>query len=161
MATAEEIVQKFIKSGYQHQHNIPGNQVFFTDSTASTIVYVEENVVIEYYLLFPNVNVPMHSHPFGNQTIFLGGQLAASRELADGRIVTKHFIDEHAHYLGTVMPAGLRHGFITGERGCTLYNIQIWDQREGDALSAAIEYLGPSMGPIHESAMLQLKRYGP
>lgn len=155
--TPQEIVEKFRQSGYTHQHDIPSNRVFFTDSTSSTIIFVEENVVIEYYLLFPNVDVPMHSHPFANQMIFLGGDLKASRELPDGRVVTKVFKDSDTHYLGTVMPSGLRHGFVTGDRGCALYNIQIWDERDGDALSAAIEYLGPSMGPIHEQAMEQLK----
>lgn len=155
--TPAEIVEKFIQGKYAHQHDIPGNRVFFTDSTSSTIVWAEDNVVIEYYLLFPNVNVPMHSHPFANQMIFLGGDLVASRELPSGKIVSKTFTDADTHYLGTIMPTGLRHGFITGDRGCALYNIQIWDDTRTTALSAAIEYLGPSMGPIHEQAMKQLQ----
>lgn len=151
-----EIVEKFRQGGYKHQHNIPGNRVFFTDSSASTLAWVEENVVIEYYLLFPNVNVPMHSHPFANQSIFLGGDLVASRELASGKIVSKIFADSDVLYLSTVMPSGLCHGFVTGQRGCALYNIQIWDERSTNALSAAIEYRGPTMGPIHERLLANL-----
>ena len=157
MSIPAEIIERFRLSNYVHQNNIPGNQVFVTDLSSSTIVWVEENVVIEYYLLFPNINVPLHSHPFANQLIFLSGDMVAVREQADGRIVTKTFADKDTHYLGTVMPAGLRHGFTTGNRGCVVYNVQIWDNRSGPALSAAVEYLGPSMGPIHENAMQQLK----
>ena len=157
MSTPEQIVDRFRQSNYSHQHDIPGNRVFYTDSTSSTIVWVEENVVIEYYLLFPNVDVPLHSHPFANQMIFLSGDLTASRELPDKRIVTKKFTDADTHYLGTIMPAGLCHGFVTGDRGCALYNIQIWDKPRETVLSAAIEYLGTSMGPIHEKAMAKLK----
>lgn len=155
--SAAEIIQGFIASGYRHMQNIPQNRVFLTDHTSSTLAWLEGNVVIEYYLIFLNVDVPMHAHPFDNQMIFLGGDLTATRELARGPIVTKQFKDADINGLSSVMPSGFRHGFETGDRGCAMYNIQIWDQREGDALSAALQYLGPSMGPIHDRVMKHLR----
>jgi hypothetical protein len=35
--------------------------------------------------------------------------------------------------------------------GATLYNIQIWPEDVPNPLSASVEYLGPGMGPIHDS----------
>jgi hypothetical protein len=157
--TATEIVNDFKERNYPHQTNIPGNKVFYTDSTASTLVWYEGNVVIEYYLLFPNVNVPLHWHPFDNQMIFLGGELTGFRKYPDRPTVfSKKFTDADCNYQGTILPAGHEHGFITGPMGAWLYNIQIWPVNVENPLSAAIEYLGPNMGPMHEQSLREYTR---
>ena len=150
--TPVEIVTTFKDSGYQHMHNIPGNRVFYTDSTTSTLVWAEGRVVIEYYIMHPNVDVPLHWHPFENQMIFLNGQLTGIREfIQSGKILEKDFTTEDCHYLGSILPINHRHGFRTGPLGATLYNIQIWPEDVPNPLSASVEYLGPGMGPIHDS----------
>jgi hypothetical protein len=156
MRTPAEIVAAFKESGYQHMHDIPGNRVFYTDSTTSTLAWYEGRVVIEYYVMHPNVDVPLHWHPFENQMIFLNGQLTGFRKNpGNERTLQKDFTIEDCHYLGKILPINYLHGFKTGPLGATLYNIQIWPEDVPNPLSASIEYLGPGMGPIHEQMRTQ------
>lgn len=151
--TLPELAQRFKDSGYIHQQHIPGNKVYATDSTVSTLAYVSDNLVIEYYMLFPNAVVPMHHHPFNNQMIFLSGDLLASRELSPGVITNKQFGEADANYVGSVLPAGIKHGFKVGSKGCTMYNIQIWDKGAPTPLSAALRYTGEPMGAAHREQL--------
>jgi hypothetical protein len=154
--TPAEIVESFKASGYQHMHDIPGNRVFYTDATTSTLAWYEGRVVIEYYVMHPNVDVPLHWHPFENQMIFLNGQLTGFRKNpGNERTLQKDFTTEDCHYLGKILPINYLHGFKTGPLGATLYNIQIWPEDVPNPLSASIEYLGPGMGPIHEQMRTQ------
>lgn len=159
MKTSQEIVQSFIDSGYKHMENIPNNRIFYTDNSCSTLAWVEDNVVIEYYLLFPNLETPMHSHPFDNQMIFIEGDLTAYRQEAgkpDTRL-TITFAERLRNHVSKIMPIGGEHGFTVGERGAIIYNIQIWPESIKNPLSAAIEYFGTSMGPRHEKLVTKLK----
>lgn len=144
-----EIINAFKSNNYQQMHDIPGNRVFYTDSTSSTLVWHEGQVVIEYYILHPNVEVPMHWHPFENQIIFINGDLTGFVEFQNS-IKEKVFTTEDRHYTGLVLPIGSKHGFKTGASGAVIYNIQIWPDTVTNPLSASIEYLGPSMGPLHQ-----------
>lgn len=148
--TPAEIVSAFRASNYQHMYDIPGNRVFYTDSTTSTLVWHEGRVVIEYYIMHPNVDVPLHWHPFENQMIFLNGELTGTRKYPSGGLLRKVFSSKDCHFIGNVLPINQSHGFKTGPNGATLYNIQIWPEDCLNPLSASIEYLGPGMGPIHE-----------
>ena len=38
--TPAEIINAFKESGYRHMQDIPGNRVFYTDSTSSTLASV-------------------------------------------------------------------------------------------------------------------------
>lgn len=159
MKTSQEIIKSFIDNGYKHMENIPNNRVFYTDNSCSTLAWVEDNVVIEYYLLFPNLETPMHSHPFDNQMIFIEGDLTAYRQEAgkpDTRL-TVTFAERLRNHLSKIMPVGGEHGFTVGERGAVIYNIQIWPESVKNPLSAAIEYSGTSMGPRHEELVNSLK----
>ena len=159
MKTSQEIVKSFIDSGYKHMENIPNNQVFYTDNSCSTLAWVEDNVVIEYYLLFPNLETPLHEHPFENQMIFIRGDLTAYRQEGgkpETRITVK-FNENLQNHLSKIMPIGGEHGFIVGERGAVIYNIQIWPTNVINPLSAAIQYSGHSMGPRHEKLIEKFK----
>ena len=159
MKTSQEIVKSFIDNGYKHMDNIHNNQVFYTDNSCSTLAWVEDNVVIEYYLLFPNLETPLHDHPFDNQMIFLRGDLTAYRQEGgkpETRFTVK-FTDEMQNHLSRIMPIGGEHGFTTGERGAVIYNIQIWPESVKNPLSAAIQYSGTSMGPRHEKLIEKFK----
>jgi len=159
MKTSQEIVKAFIDSGYKHMENIPNNQVFYTDNSCSTLAWVEDNVVIEYYLLFPNLETPLHNHPFENQMIYIRGDLTAYRQEGgkpETRFTVK-FTDQMQNHLSRIMPIGGEHGFTVGDRGAIIYNIQIWPESVKNPLSAAIEYSGISMGPRHEQLIEKFK----
>ena len=84
--------------------------------------------------------------------IFLNGQLTGFRKYPEmEKVLQKEFTTDDCHYIGTILPINHLHGFKTGPLGATLYNIQIWPQDVPNPLSASIEYLGPGMGPIHET----------
>lgn len=166
MKTSDQIIQEFIDSGYKHMANIPNNKVFLTDNSCSTIVWFEENVVIEYYFLFANLETPFHSHPFNNKMIFISGDLTAYRKtpnvITSGNWMpdttyTKVFTDKDINYVSSNMPAGFEHGFTVGPRGAVIYNIQIWPESVKNPLSAAVEYFGTKMGPIHEKLIKDIK----
>lgn len=150
------IAQEFKDSGYKHRQNIHGNRVFVTDSTVSTLALVSGNIVIEYYMLLPNVVVPMHYHPFNNQMIFISGELTAYRQMADGITSNKQFSDSDANYVGSILPKGEKHGFKVGGKGCIMYNIQIWDEGNNSPLSAALRYTGEPMGEKHRTQLAAL-----
>jgi hypothetical protein len=159
MKTSHEIVQSFIDSGYKHMENIPNNRVFYTDNSCSTLAWVENNVVIEYYLLFPNLETPMHNHPFENQMIYISGDLTAYRQEKNNpeSRLTVTFSERLQNHLSKIMPIGGEHGFVVGEKGAIIYNIQIWPDSVENPLSAAIQYFGNSMGPRHEQLINNLK----
>lgn len=146
----QEIVNNFVTQGFPHNYNIPGNRVFLTDSTVSTIVLAQDRVVIEYYFLLPNVSVPLHRHPFQNQTIFLSGELTGlKRNPGDPTVYGYKLQPSDMGVLGPLNSLDCEHGFITGSKGAVIYNIQVWPTTVANPLSAALEYIGPAMGPLH------------
>jgi hypothetical protein len=151
----DEIIDAWIKGGCQHDPGIQGNRVFYTDCTASTLVHVEGRVVVEYYMLFPDIVAPLHSHPFVNRMIFLHGELIGYRasQAHPGRMGKKVFTEAESGVLSAPMAIGDMHGFETGLAGAVIYNIQIWPEDVADPRSAAIEFMGPSMGPLHDALM--------
>jgi len=152
------VLTKFRGSRYRHMLNIPGNRVFLTDQTCSTLVWHEENVVIEYYMIFPNVETPLHHHPFDNQIIFIGGELTGIRRDPKTGIITESTAyDKDSNMVGTLCPAEHEHSFRSGPTGAVFYNFQFWPDTVTNPLSAAIQWIGPAMGPIHDAAMKQLK----
>jgi hypothetical protein len=155
MRTADEIVQSFVDNGFPHMTNIPDNKVFYTDTSASTIVWVEENVVIEYYLLFPNKTTVMHAHPFENQVIFMSGDMTAFLKFPDpATLMTIVLTDADIGVIGKVSPNTIEHGFEIGPRGAVVYNIQRWPADVENPLSATIAYRGPAIGPIHSELLI-------
>jgi hypothetical protein len=149
--TPAEIVSSFQESGYRPMHDIPGNKIFVTDMSASTLVWAEDNVIIEHYFLYPNTKVPLHHHPFDNQMIFVSGSMVAYRTFESGEIDPVRLSEEKDRdRVSGAIPAGKSHGFKVGPNGAIIYNIQIWPNSVTNPISAAIEYIGPGMGPIHE-----------
>jgi hypothetical protein len=155
------IVESFINNGCRHMTDIPGNQVFLTDKSASTLVYHEKNVVIEHYLFFPNSEFTLHSHPFDNQVLYLYGQIYGRR-----RYPGTSEIEETGYYeklggppkIWPITLMGVEHGFTSGPMGAVLYNVQIWPDHVTDPLSAAINFFGPNLGPIHGETIRNFSR---
>jgi hypothetical protein len=157
MRTANEIIQSFVDNGFKHMPNIPNNKVFYADTSASTLAWVEGNVVIEYYMLFPNKTTTMHSHPFENQVIFMGGDMTAYLKFPDPiPLMTIVLTDEDIGVIGKISPNTIEHGFDIGPRGAVVYNIQRWPSDVTDPLSATIAYRGLPLGPIHAEILKSL-----
>lgn len=149
--TPAEIVAAFQESGYKNMHGIPGNRIFVTDMSASTLVWAEDNVIIEHYFLFPDTEVPLHYHLFDNQMIFISGSMVAYRGSESNKIDSFNLsYEKNKDHISSIIPAGKSHGFKVGPDGAIIYNIQIWPSSVANPISAAIEYIGPGMGPIHE-----------
>ena len=162
MKNSKEIINDFINNGYKPMDNIPGNRIFYTDNTASTLVWAEGQVVIEHYFLFPNTVTPVHGHPFGNQLVYIQGDLTCTREKHDVEVKRKVFTDSDKHILTAYMPdasEGWTHGFIGGPRGAIFYNMQIWPDIVTNPVSAAIEYtVGDLMGPVHQALVNEFRK---
>ena len=156
MNQGEQLIKKFMDSSYPSMKNIPGNKLFYTDNSASTLVWVEDNIVIEHYFLFPNLTTPLHSHPFSNQIIYISGDLTAYRRTEDSFRV-KEFTESDIHCLSSILPIGKEHGFRVGANGAIIYNIQIWPDSVDKPVSAAVEYLGKTMGSIHNDLIKSYK----
>lgn len=157
MRTADEIVQSFVDNNFQHMKDIPNNRVFYTDNTASTLAWVENNVVIEYYFLFPNKSTPMHSHPFANQIVFIGGDLVAKLKFTPtSDEITIKLTNDDIGQIRSVTPINTLHGFDVGPAGAIIYNIQRWPDTVTNPSSAAMIYDGESMGPLHNNLMTHL-----
>lgn len=153
--TTEEIISKFRARRYVPMPDIPGNRIFITDHSASTLVWAEDNVVIEHYMLFPNIEVPLHSHPFINRLLYFSGDYTAYIVNNTGMRFEKTFVDTDKHFIMPEEPMGQLHGSKTGPRGATMYNIQIWPKTVTNPLSASLEYFGPSIGPVHDRELSQ------
>jgi hypothetical protein len=149
------IIKKWIDNNFPTMSwdKIPNNKIWLTDCTTSRLVWIEENITIEQYHFFPNTKVPMHSHPFDNHIVFLGGDFTAYREMPNGSIRTVVMQDWQINKLSTVCPQGCKHGFDVGPRGASMYNIQIDNENSNDRVSAVVKYIGSDMGPIHRSLM--------
>jgi len=156
--TPDEIISKFRARRYVPMPNIPGNRIFVTDNTASTLVWAEENVIIEQYFLFPNIENPLHSHPFANRLAYMSGDYTAYIiKLDTGEKIEKTFVDSDRHFILPEEPIGQLHGSKTGPRGAMVYNIQIWPDNVTNPLSASLEYIGTTMGPVHQRELTKLK----
>lgn len=150
MNNVDSFIENFIKSGFKPMFTIPGNRIFLTDHSTSTLVWAEGNVVVEHYFLHPNITTPLHSHPFVNRMIFVFGDLSASRKAPGGSLIGKNFKDSDINYVSDGLPIGHEHAFKTGPRGAEFYNLQIWPEEVKNPVSAAIEWIGTLMGPLHE-----------
>lgn len=154
MRTQYEIVTSFIHNGFIPMKGLT-TTVFHTDNSASTLVWVENNVVIEHYYLFPLKITPLHSHPFENQIIFMGGDLFGKVKIFDESpvkdvIFTQDMIGKLHE---KILKPGMQHGFETGKAGAIIYNIQYWSFNVEEYLSATLHYKGEPMGIIHKQQL--------
>lgn len=170
---SQELVQEFISLGYPEQpHLIPNNRVFRTDITTSTLVWWKENVVIEFYMLFPDVevkNIILHTHPFSNQVISLAGELITARvmsgdtdnyrirreRISSGEVSIVKLLDKDHGRLSSIVDPPFMHGFGSGSQGALFYNIQIWQDDVLNPTSASVEYGGQPLGSVHKTTISQ------
>jgi len=128
-------------------------KIYHTDCSSSTIIFVQDNFLVEEYHLFPNTVVPLHNHPFETVSIFLGGSFIGYRTLENKRLYNEKDIGN----IGNILPVGVDHGFTVGADGAALLVISKWDNID-QCNSATLEYTGPSMGPIHDKLLEKYKK---
>lgn len=141
-------IREFAKS--YKDRNYPVNpllmkKVFLTDVSSSTLVWDEDEYLVELYFMHPLIYVVPHSHPFESLIIFMGGHLLGLRADFYGSWLNQN----NSGLICSTLPPGDWHGFQTGDSGAVVYSISRWDDpKEKD--SATRKYLGDPLGPIHK-----------
>ena len=122
-------------------------KVYYTDVSSSTLVWSEEQFLVELYYINPNVIIVPHAHPFESVTLFCGGSMLGMR---DGALSSNWLTNEDSGTIGPVLPKNVRHWFETKEEGAVFYVISKWDTIS-EKNSATVKYIGNPLGPIHEN----------
>lgn len=142
--------------GYRHRQypRMPGlmKEIFYTDVSASMLVWSEDCYLVEFYLMFPHSIVNPHSHPFYNLIVFNSGQLSGARD-TNPNMVT--LTDNDHGRIGNVLSPGEQHWFQTGPKGASFYNVSSWNNPQ-EQTSATLKYQGLPLGPIHARILSQI-----
>lgn len=142
-----EFAGRYVKAGCPHNPDLM-RQVFLTDVSTSTLVWCEDEYLVELYFMHPMAVVVPHSHPFENLSIHWAGKLLGRRENVIGQWLT----DKHRGSFGLLLKAGDWHSFQVGDTGAVFYNVSKWDDvTQMD--SATRKYLGEPLGPIHKKSL--------
>lgn len=140
--------QSYKDRGYPHDCKLM-SRVIHTDVSTSTLVFSENEYLVELYMMHPNATVVNHSHPFENVALFYSGEITGYREGNSNPIT---LTDGNHGHIGNPLPPGKWHGFKVGSNGCVFYNISRWDDvTQKD--SAILKYIGTPLGPIHEKIL--------
>lgn len=145
--TLREFARRYAALNYPHNRALM-RRVYFTDVSTSTLVWDEDEFLVEMYFMHPLVHVVPHAHPFDSITIHIGGKMLGRREGVIGRWLT----DRDCGHIGDVLPNGAWHSFDTGDTGCVVYVVSRWEdpaQKE----SATIRYIGDPLGPMHKQQL--------
>jgi len=148
--SAQQIVKGYIERGCPLQL-VPNTPIIVTDCSTSALSWVEDNVVIEHYLMHPNTEVVMHSHPFYTQTLHISGEVqgyAHQRSMA-----ARWLRDSDYLYLGPIHPPNTQHGFRVGSQGAQFFTIQIWPHKVTNPQSATLLYHGQPIGNLHKAIL--------
>lgn len=137
-----DFAQEYIDKGYPHNVDLM-NKVFYTDVSASTLVYKEDAFLAELYFMAPNKTITPHRHPFDSVTVVVGGELTS----LNGETYTTKF-----HTPGIVTKRFRQHSFSTGPKGCVMYVLSYWYNKE-EMDSATIRYIGKPLGEIHNISL--------
>lgn len=142
-----EFSRNYVALGYPHNSALM-NRVFVTDVSTSTLVWEQNNFLVEMYLMHPYAKVVKHTHPFENVSIHYSGKLLGSREGGIGRWLT----DSDRGYISNILIPGNWHSFIVGDTGAIFYNVSTWNI-PGEKTSATIRYIGEPLGPVHKNIL--------
>lgn len=142
-----EFAQKYVDSGFPHNPTLM-NRVFLSDVSTSTLVWKEDNYLVEFYLMHPFCTVTTHFHPFENVSIHYSGKILGFRNGKPGTWLTQ----KDSGHISQVLPAGIEHSFMVGSEGATFYNISSFTS-DKDITSALLRYSGLPLGPIHKKLL--------
>jgi hypothetical protein len=147
-----EFADSYRERGFPRNVHEWTGKVVVTDVSASSLIYVDGFYTVEEYFLFPNCNVPLHSHPCDTITIFLGGSFFGFSIGGSGSGQRKYSAKDYGT-VGGVLKAGDKHGALIGQGGAVSLVVAEWKDL-GQRNSAAIEWYGEPSGPVHK-ALLQ------
>lgn len=142
-----EFARRYASLNYPHDHALM-RRVYFTDVSTSTLVWREDEFLVELYFMHPLAKVVAHSHPFENLAIHVGGRILGRRSDMIGRWLT----DADRGQIGAPLRAGGEHAFDVGDAGAVFYNVSRWDD-PAEQDSATVKYIGEPLGPLHASSI--------
>lgn len=134
-------------------------KVYVTDMSYSTIVFRKGPFQVEMYLMAPDQKALPHSHNHESKFVFLAGDIIGtdhnSCEYKLGSYSPPKDHDGPDPDCGivsrTTTGVNQTHGIRTLSRGGVFFNIEMWPDPIIPQTSAAVEYNGPSMGPMHKN----------
>lgn len=148
-STLEEFVIWYING--QIPFLIPnGSGSIVTDDATAICIFRQPPYQVEFYIIHPNVNIKLHSHPdIETITIHLGGDKTSTT----GDFGTSNTFNRDK-FEKVIM--GKKHGKFTesgfSNEGFAMLSFQRW--RQGITMtSAALNWRGPSAGPIHDKLL--------
>lgn len=144
--TLLEFANKYKSLGCPINPELMG-RVLVTDVSTSTLIWSEDDFLVELYLMHPHATVVKHSHPFENIILFVNGSLAGSREGSEMLAPCNNIFT-----IGSPLEPNKWHQFVVGSKGATFYNISKWSNTE-DKDSAILKYCGEPLGPIHKALL--------
>jgi hypothetical protein len=153
-ANIDEFTEWYVKEGFPMRPPTT-DPIYVTDHSYSAIVYREGRYQVELYMLGPNWETPVHSHPgIEYNIIFLNGTVYGfhnGEKLPDAVDYT-----DIANADGTNIAFGKHHSFSgesthiagTGHKGGLIAITQKWP--EGVKMSSqSVHYVGDPIGPEH------------
>lgn len=142
-----EFAERYRRLNYPHNPQLM-RRVYHTDVSTSVLVWMEDEYLVEYYLMHPLIEVVPHAHPFESTTIHIGGKMLGRREGVIGEWLT----DRDKGHIGGIIPSGAWHAFITGDTGAIMYVVSRWDD-PAEMDSATVKYIGAPLGPMHAKSL--------
>jgi hypothetical protein len=140
----EEFAQWYIDN--QIPYLIPnGSGSIVTDDATAISIFRKPPYQVELYIIHPNVNIKLHSHPnVETLTVMLGGQKTAFT----GDFGTSDTFNRDSRKVSKLE----KHGKFTesgySNEGFAMLSFQKWDEHV-PITSAALNWRGPPAGPIH------------
>lgn len=150
-----EFAINYRERGYPRNANPWTGKVVVTDTSASAIVYAEGLFTVEEYLIFPNTVSPLHAHPVDTVTIFMGGEFHGIRFSGSDTSEASYGNADYGR-IGGVLKAGDTHQATAHASGVVTLIVSKWNNIQ-EQVSAALNWYGPAIGPLHE---LLLKENG-
>jgi hypothetical protein len=126
------------------------------DITYSLIVFRKGRFQVELYLVAPNSDNGLHTHPHASKFVHCAGAGEGYNEtetIALGQNVPAESPDEIDKDFGLFAPSTVayeKHGLRTSNRGVAFFNIEMWPDDGSTPTSALIEFIGKSVGPMHD-----------
>lgn len=126
-------------------------KIYQTDMSISFTIFKQGIYQVEFYIAKPNFKSSKHYHPFEQVIIPAGGSGRGRRgtdlnEEPEWKQINHTIVGKILH----ILPANTHwHQIESYDKGLYFYNCQKWSSTS--TTSAVVEYIGESLGPIHDS----------
>ena len=136
------------------------SKINIAEITYSLIVFRKGRFQVELYLVAPNSSNGLHTHPHASKFVHCAGAgegFTETETIALGQNVPAESPDEIDRDFGIFAPSTVayeKHGLRTSNRGIAFFNIEMWPDDGSTPTSALIEFIGKSMGPLHDEIII-------